>query len=87
MPTSASERFDYVWWFRKFRGDRKGHRCRVLARGRGGQEWILTWGWQADPGMSWREMARLSAPRNVLVEFEDGERVVGTRFCVRRLEH
>lgn len=25
-------------------------------------------------------------PRNVLVEFEDGYRVVGTRFCVRRLK-
>jgi hypothetical protein len=24
-------------------------------------------------------------PRNVLVEFEDGFRVVGTRFCVRRV--
>jgi len=23
-------------------------------------------------------------PRNVLVEFEDGEQMVGTRFCVRR---
>ena len=25
-------------------------------------------------------------PRNVLVEFADGFRVVGTRFCVRRLK-
>lgn len=24
-------------------------------------------------------------PRNVLVEFQDGVRVVSTRFCVRRL--
>lgn len=27
--------WDHVWWWRKWRGDRKGHRCRVLARGRG----------------------------------------------------
>lgn len=25
-------------------------------------------------------------PRNVLVQFEDGFRVVGTRFCVRNLK-
>jgi hypothetical protein len=25
-------------------------------------------------------------PRNVLVEFEDGYRVVGTRFCVRKMK-
>lgn len=29
---------------------------------------------------------RGAGPWNVLVEFEDGYRVVGTRFCVRRLE-
>ena len=27
-----------------------------------------------------------NGPRNVLVEFGDGERVVGTRWCVRRLK-
>ena len=54
---------DHVWYFRKYRGDRKGQPCKVLARGRG-------------PG-----------PRNVLVEFKDGERVVGTRYCVRRCQH
>ena len=66
----------HTWWFRRWPAAgtvppltdvnqppslRKGHPCRVLARGRG-------------PG-----------PRNVLVEFADGERVVGTRYCVRRI--
>lgn len=53
--------YDYIWFFKKWRGDRKGNRCRVLARGRG------------------------RGPRNVMVEFEDGEVITGTRFCVRKI--
>jgi len=53
--------YDHVWWYKKYRGDRKGSKCAVLARGKG-------------PG-----------PRNVMVKFEDGEVVVGTRYCVRRV--
>ena len=50
----------HVWWWRTVRPDRKGHPCRVLARGRG-------------PG-----------PRNVAVEFDDGEQVVAPMFAIRR---
>lgn len=52
--------YPYVWFWKKWRGDRKGHRCRVLARGKRG------------------------GPHNVLVEFEDGERVVAPRFAIRK---
>ncbi len=31
MPFPA---FDYVWFWRAYLGDRRGHRCRVLARGK-----------------------------------------------------
>lgn len=51
----------HVWFWRKYRPDRKGDLCRLLVVGRG-------------PG-----------PRNVLVEFADGERVVAPRYAVRRL--
>ena len=44
--------FDHEWWWRKWLPERKGQRCRVLARG------------------------RMNA---VLVEFEDGERVISSR--------
>lgn len=39
-------------------------------------------------GMVCRVLARGNGagPRNVLVEFADGFRVVGTRFCVRRVK-
>jgi len=59
--TGSDARFDHIWYWRKWLGRRRGHRCRILARGPG-------------PG-----------PRNVLVEFTDGERVVGLRFAVRRI--
>ena len=50
----------HVWYYRVVLPERKGQRCRVLARGNG------------------------RGPRNILVEFEDGFRVVTTRFAVRR---
>ena len=50
----------HVWYWRRHRGDRKGHPCRVIARAPG-------------PG-----------PRNVLVEFEDGEQVVAPRYAIRK---
>jgi hypothetical protein len=53
-------RFDHEWFWRKWRGDRKGHRCRILARGNG------------------------RGPRNILVQFIDGERVVAPRWAVRK---
>ncbi len=51
----------HVWFWRKYRPDRKGHACRVVcsANGRG--------------------------PRNLLVEFEDGEQVIAPRYAVRRV--
>lgn len=61
--------FDHVWWWRSTSPrwaqrlpwpqptDRKGQRCRVLARGR---------------------------MNSVLVEFEDDERRVTSRYAVRR---
>lgn len=49
----------YVWYWRVRLPDRKGQRCRVLARGR---------------------------MNSVLIEFEDGYRVVTSRYAVRRLE-
>jgi hypothetical protein len=52
--------YDMVWWWRKWRGDRKGDRCRVVKRGNG------------------------EGPRNLLIEFEDGERICAPRFSVRR---
>lgn len=51
---------EHVWFWRKHRPDRKGHRCRLLAVGSGG------------------------GPRNVLVEFEDGEQVVAPLNAIRR---
>lgn len=52
----------HVWFWRKYRPDRKDHRCRIVcaADGRG--------------------------PRNLLVEFEDGEQVVAPRYAVRRIK-
>lgn len=47
----------HAWRFRRWRPDRYGHKCRVIATGRG----------------------------NVLVEFEDGERIVTIRWAIRRL--
>lgn len=50
----------HTWYLRATLPERKGHPCRVVARGNG------------------------KGPRNVLVEFADGLRVVGTRFSVRK---
>lgn len=50
----------HVWYWRRHRGDRKGHSCAALASASGG------------------------GPRNVLVEFADGEQVVAPRWAVRR---
>lgn len=50
----------HVWYWRTVRPDRKGHRCELLAAGRG-------------PG-----------PRNVAVQFADGEVVIAPRWAVRR---
>jgi len=49
--------FDRVWWWRKWLPDRKGARCRVLARG---------------------------AMNAALIEFEDGTRVISSRYAVRK---
>lgn len=47
---------EFVWWWRSRLPERKGQRCRVIARGR---------------------------LNSVLVEFEDGLRVVTSRYAVR----
>lgn len=52
-----NERFPYVWHWRKWLGDRKGQRCRVIARG---------------------------TMNSALVEFEDGARVITSRYAVRK---
>lgn len=49
--------FDHVWWWRSKLPERKGARCRVLARGK---------------------------MNSILVEFEDGFKVVTSRYAVRR---
>lgn len=49
--------FPYVWYWRKRLGERKGRRCRVLARG---------------------------TMNSILVEFQDGFRVITSRYAVRR---
>jgi hypothetical protein len=49
--------YDRVWWWRKWLGNRKGQRCRIVARGK---------------------------LNSALVEFEDGTRVVTSRYAVRR---
>jgi len=49
--------FDHVWFWRSRLPERKGERCRVVARG---------------------------AKNNVLVEFEDGFKVVTCRYAVRK---
>lgn len=38
MTDGIAERpilYDHVWWWRKWLGERKGHSCRIFARGRG----------------------------------------------------
>lgn len=47
----------HVWYWRSRLPERKGHPCRVLARG---------------------------TMNSILVEFEDGYRVVTSRYAVRR---
>jgi hypothetical protein len=49
--------YGYVWWWRKRLPERKGQRCRILARG---------------------------SRNSVAVEFEDGHRVITSRWAVRR---
>ncbi len=51
-----SAAYTSVWWWRSRLGDRKGQRCRVIARGR---------------------------LNSIVVEFEDGFRVVTSRYAVR----
>lgn len=48
--------FDRVWWWRKWLPERKGQKCRIVARG---------------------------TMNAALVEFEDGRRVVTSRYAVR----
>lgn len=50
-------KFGHVWHWRARLPERKGQRCRVLARGR---------------------------MNSILVEFEDGYRVITSRFAVRK---
>lgn len=52
----------HIWFWRKFRPDRKGQVCRVVCG--------------SGPGRG---------PKNVMVEFEDGERVVAPRWAIRRM--
>ena len=49
--------FTWQWWWRKFLPERRGQRCRVLARGK---------------------------RNSILIEFEDGWRVVTSRYAVRK---
>lgn len=58
-PASQPRESTHVWFWRKFRGDRKDHPCRIIVP-------------PASNG-------------NIMVEFEDGERIVAPRYCVRRL--
>ncbi len=51
------ENWTHVWRWKVRRPDRKGQRCRVLARG---------------------------ALNSCLVEFEDGEKVITSRYAVRK---
>jgi hypothetical protein len=48
-----------VWWWRKRLPERKGQRCRILARG---------------------------SRNSVAVEFEDGYRVITSRWAVRKIK-
>jgi hypothetical protein len=47
----------YVWFWKKRLPERKGQKCRILARGK---------------------------LNSILVEFDDGHRVVTSRYAVRR---
>jgi hypothetical protein len=58
MEESETMTFDRVWYWRKRLTERKGQRCRIIARG----------------GMN-----------SALVEFEDGFRVVTSRFAIRKV--
>jgi len=49
--------YDHIWFWKTRLPERKGQRCRVLARGK---------------------------MNSILVEFEDGYRVVTSRFAVRK---
>ncbi len=49
--------FDRVWFWRKWLPERKGQRCRIIARG------------------------KMNA---ALIEFEDGYRVISSRYAVRK---
>lgn len=51
--------FNYVWFWRTRLPERKGQKCRVIARGK---------------------------MNSILVEFEDGYRVVASRYAVRKGE-
>ena len=57
MVLPVRKPYDHIWYWRAKLGDRKGQRCRVVARG---------------------------AKSSILVEFEDGYRVVTGRYSVRR---
>jgi len=56
--TTGRQVFPHVWYWRRWLPERKGQRCRVVARG---------------------------AMGGILVEFEDGARVVTSRWAVRRI--
>lgn len=49
--------FDHIWYWRARLPERKGQRCRVLARGK---------------------------MNSIKVEFEDGYRVITSRYAVRK---
>lgn len=51
--------YTHIWYWRSRLPDRKGQRCRVLARG---------------------------TMNSILVEFEDGWRVVTSRYAVRKVK-
>lgn len=51
--------FDHVWFWRSKLPERKGQRCRVIARGR---------------------------MNSCLVEFEDGRKVITSKYAVRKAD-
>ena len=75
--------FTHVWFWRKWRGDRKGQDCRVVTRANGTEKTIVAWG--AGPfGKMFKGLTYSQSPRNILVEFVDGEKVIAPRFAVGR---
>ncbi len=77
--------YPYVWAWRKWPlsswesggGERYGQRCRVLLRSRGGSAVMKVW------STDHHVYRKLFAPHNILVEFEDGTKMVALKYSVR----